>query len=463
MRCERPPRAEADGSSVARGAEPMTLLDEFRSHLSTLHLPAGRGLVAVSGGPDSVALLDLLHRTREAHGFDLVVAHFDHGIDPASGQVAAAVRGLARSYRLAYDEGRGALGAGAGETAARTARYAWLEAARLRRGAAVVLTAHHADDQAETVLMRALAGSGPAGLAGMAAGRSTLVRPLLPFRRSALLRYVRSRGLSVWLDPANHDPRHLRSWLRGDVLPLLRARLPRVDDALLAVSRQAARDRAAWSAVLDLLPGLDFRLERDGFSVAAGGLSGYDSALGETILMTAGRRVGCRLGAVRAARVLKLAARAVSGTTLPLGEGWTSEIAFGRLAVGRAEAKPLSPATWPLQGVSGQGAWGRWRLRWSPEATPARQDRVAFTTWVAPAPLVVRGWIPGERIRPLGGTGRRLLVRCFQDARVARSRRSSWPVLSGPDGVVWVPGVCRSDAHLPERGAEAVRIDAEYA
>jgi tRNA(Ile)-lysidine synthase len=441
----------------------MTLLDDFRRHLPTLHLPAGRALVAVSGGPDSVALLDLLHRTLDLHQLDLVVAHFDHGIQPASARVAAGVRALAGSYRLACEQGRGDLGPDAGETVARAARYAWLESTRLRLGAALVFTAHHADDQVETVLMRALAGSGPAGLAGMTARHGTLVRPLLPFRRDVVAAYARSRGLPVWLDPANQDTRHLRAWLRGDVLPLLRARLPRVDDALLAVGRQAARDRGAWNAVLDLLPGLEFRLEHEGFSVAARGLSGYDSALAETVLMAAGRRVGCRLGPERAARVMSLAARGASGASVPLGGGWTAEIAFGRLVVGRAAPVAGAAAGWPVRGPRGEGEWGRWRLRWSTAPAPALQDRGGLTVWLAPAPLVVRGWAPGERIRPLGGTGRRLLVRCFQDARVPRSRRAAWPVLAGPDGVVWVPGVCRSDALLPESGTEAVRIDAEYA
>ena len=88
----------------------MTLLDDFRRHLPTLSLPAGRALVAVSGGPDSVALLDLLHRTVDLHQLELVVAHFDHGIHPASARVAAGVRALAGSYRLPYEEGRGELG-----------------------------------------------------------------------------------------------------------------------------------------------------------------------------------------------------------------------------------------------------------------------------------------------------------------------------------------------------------------
>jgi tRNA(Ile)-lysidine synthase len=439
----------------------MTLLEEFAAHLVALRLPPSLALVAVSGGPDSVVLLHLLVATRELHRLELVVAHFDHGIHPASGDVASGVRALAARYGLRYEQGRGELGSGAGETAARAARYAWLEATRFQLGADLVITAHHADDQVETVLMRALKGSGPAGLAGMTARRGVLVRPLLPFRRATLLRYLRAEGLSAWGDPANQDPRHLRSWLRGEVLPALRARLPRVDDALLRLGRHAARDRAAWSALLDLLPGLDFRLEHDGFSVAARSLSGYDSALGESVLMSAARRVGSRLGPARAGRVLRLVGRGVSGTRVPLGEGWTAELAFDRLMVTRGEPAAGLPS-WPLHGTEGEAMWGRWLVRWSREPAPERQARAGLAAWFAPGPLVIRTWTAGERLRPLGGTGRRLLVRCFQDARVPRGRRAGWPVLAGPGGVVWIPGVSRSDALLPEPGTEAVRVDAEH-
>ena len=440
----------------------MTLPEQFQRHLATLELPpGGDALIAVSGGPDSVALLDLLYATRESHQLELVVAHFDHGIHPDSAAVAARVRELAASYDLACESGRAELGAAASETVARAARYAWLETTRRRLGATVVFTGHHADDQAETILMRLLRGSGPAGLAAMATRRGTLVRPLLPFGRAELGAYLKARGLPAWSDPANEDRRHLRTWIRAEVLPTLRARLSDVDTALRAAGRHAARDRAAWEAVLRLLPGLDFRRERDGFSVAAGALRGYDSALGETVVLEAARRVGCRLGSARAARVLDLVVRGVSGRSMPLGEGWRAEVAFGRLLVSRATA--ASPLSWTLESAAGEGRWGVWQLRWRAEPAPVRQERVSGTAWLSPAPLEVRAWRPGERIRPLGGAGRRLLVRCFQEARVPRSRRTSWPVVAGPDGAVWVPGVCRSDALLPEPGTEAVRVDADYA
>jgi tRNA(Ile)-lysidine synthase len=440
----------------------MSLLERFTQSLQNLCLPPGRGIIAVSGGPDSVALLDLLARTRDLHGLDLVVAHLDHGIHPESSRVADQVRALAASYALPFEGGKLALGSSAGETLARARRYAWLEAVRRRRGADLIFTAHHADDQVETVLMRVLAGSGPAGLAGMLPAHGKLVRPLLPFRRAELERHLEEAGLAAWLDPANVDSRHLRSWIRTDLLPVLRDRLPDVDRNLGRLSAQAARDRSAWDAVLDLLPGLNLSVDNGAISVAASPLGDYDSALAQAIILALARRVGCRLGPSRVGRVLALVENASSGAEVPLGEGWKAELAFGRLRLW-SEPPACIAEPWAIHGSRGQGIWGRWHFRWEPATAPEQQERVALRAWFTLDPLTVRGWFPGERLRPLGGTGRRLIVRCFQEVRVPRSRRASWPVLAQSDAVIWIPGVCRSDALVPARGTEALRIDAEYA
>jgi tRNA(Ile)-lysidine synthase len=299
----------------------------------------------------------------------------------------------------------------------------------------------------------------------MASVSGTLVRPLLPFSRAALARYARDAGLAVWLDPANHDPRHLRSWVRCELLPQLRVRLPTIDAALERVGSQAARDRAAWDAVLEVLPGLEPRSEDRGISVAGAALVGYDSALAQTVLMAIARRAGCRLGPARAQRLLDLARHGGSGAVVPLGGEWKAELAFGRLRLLRAPADGrVAPAEeWSLDGESGAGVWGGWRIRWSRETAPELQPRVGLSAWFAPEALWVRRWLPGEKVRPLAGVGRRLIVRCFQDARIPRTRRSEWPVLARQSDVVWIPGVCRSDALLPARGSEALRVDADYA
>ena len=209
-------------------------------------------------------------------------------------------------------------------------------------------------------------------------------------------------------------------------------------------------------------PGLDLRVDPDGISVAGVPLAGYDSALAESLLKALARRAGCTLGPARTASVMALLARGASGSEVPLGAGWRAELDFGRLRISRDAATPAE-TPWALRGSSGQGTWGRWRLRWRPDSAPERQERAAFVAWFTRDPLEVRAWSPGDRVRPLAGSGRRLVARCFQDAKVSRRRRVEWPVIAGEGAVVWVPGVCRSDALLPTEGAEAVRVDAEYA
>src|SRR5262245_27719004 len=217
----------------------MDVLGSFRQHLVSLPLPAGRALVAGTGGSDPVALLDLLCRTTALHVWDLVGAHFDHGIHPESALVSDRVGELARALGLAYERGRGALGPDASETEARVVRYDFLESARLRINAAAIFLAHHADDQAETVLMRVLAGSGPAGLAAMETVNGPLIRPLLPFTRADLARYVQERSLPIWIDPANDDVRHQRVWLRTRVLPVIRERIPEITPVMDQLARHA--------------------------------------------------------------------------------------------------------------------------------------------------------------------------------------------------------------------------------
>ena len=314
----------------------MRLTERFMAHLSTLGLDGKRVLVAVSGGPDSLALLHLLIEARIHHALDLVVAHVDHGIHPESGRIAERVQMASARYGLPVEVGRLALGAGATETEAREHRYAWLEEVRHRNGADLILTGHHADDQVETVLMRVLAGSGPAGLAAMAPRHGRLVRPLLPFRRAELEEYVRSAGLDPWVDPANADTRHQRSWIRTELLPMLRGRVAEVDANLLRVGQHGAADRAAWDAVLDALPGLELRDEADGISVAANTLGNYDSALTQATILALARRAGCPLGPTRAQRVISLLRSGSSGDRAPLGGFWTAELSFGRLLIRHA-------------------------------------------------------------------------------------------------------------------------------
>jgi tRNA(Ile)-lysidine synthase len=434
----------------------------LRAHIRRQRLfsEPGEALVAVSGGLDSVALLDLLHGCARELGLNLVVAHVDHGISADSRTVGQSVGLLAKNLRLPFETTELRLGPGATETEARRARYKWLRDVQQRRGAKYLVTAHHEDDQVETIMSRALRGSAPAGLAGISAkSRGGLVRPLLPFSRRELVAYAESRGLSFHDDPANRDPRHLRSWIRATLLPLLQERLgPRLRRDLLAKGRHAARDARAWDQILDLVPDLALDVQPNAFAVARAVLCGYDNALSVALLRAAARRAGLVLGPMKAQRLVELAERA-SGRRLSLGGGWWAEVAFEQLRVVHETSPSPSPEPLTPSGEHGRARFGEFEIAWSPGAAPAQIERATWTTWVDDAGWEVRAPAQGDTVVPLGGVGHRPLRRLLMEARVPRSVRPRYPVVSRGETILWVPGICRSAEGVPAPGTRAVRLD----
>ena len=211
-------------------------------------------VVAFSGGPDSVCLLHLLNDMHNRG--PLRIVHVDHGLDPQSAERARRARQLARQLgadceirEVAPDRHSGD---GGPEAAARRARYACLQS--MLAPGDHVLTAHHADDQVETVLLRLLRGAGPAGLAGMQPlrplGPGWLGRPLLQWSRSGILDYLERHDLKYQHDPANRDLSLDRNYIRHAVLPKVARRWPGYRSSLLQSARwqewaaQTVEDRA---------------------------------------------------------------------------------------------------------------------------------------------------------------------------------------------------------------------------
>ncbi len=224
--------------------------------------PGQRVAVAGSGGLDSVVLADVLHRSVGLHGGELIVATVDHGTRSGSAADAASVVALAGRLGLPVVVRELALGSGASEATCREARHAALRSV----GADVVALAHHRRDQAETLLIRLLRGTGPGGLCGMPFRAGDRVRPLLDVDPADLLAWARARDLAFVDDPSKKDPRFLRNRVRHEVLPLLESLRPGVE-AALARTASAARDEAEW--VDDVVAGLVQIAEDGSFDAAA--------------------------------------------------------------------------------------------------------------------------------------------------------------------------------------------------
>ncbi len=171
-------------------------------------------MVAVSGGVDSMVLLDLL---RQKPRLKLIIAHFDHGIRPDSAEDRKLVERTARLYGLPFFYAQGKLGPQASEALAREARYAFLRKVQSEQGAEAIITAHHQDDMLETAIMNLLRGTGRRGLSSLKSRRE-LVRPLLNWSKRDVLAYAEEHDL-VWAeDSTNTDERYLRNYIRHNIL-----------------------------------------------------------------------------------------------------------------------------------------------------------------------------------------------------------------------------------------------------
>lgn len=215
-------------------------------------LPSEHVLIACSGGPDSSAMLDALARLAPPRDWHLSVAHVDHGIRAGSEAEADRVARLAADRGLPFSALSVTVQPGASlQDRARTVRHRALRDEAARVGAGVIALGHTADDQAETVLMRALGGASPAGLPAMAERERGLVRPLLRVWREATIAYCAALDIDALDDPSNADPRFLRSRVRHEVIPALEAVFPGARKRLVVLAeRQRQLLSSAPSAVV---------------------------------------------------------------------------------------------------------------------------------------------------------------------------------------------------------------------
>jgi tRNA(Ile)-lysidine synthase len=185
-----------------------------------INVPPGKYIVAVSGGVDSMVLLDVL---RQNPSVELVVAHFNHGIRPDSSWDEELVVRTAKSHGMPIEVGYGELGINTSEETARIKRYEFLTSLKAKYKTDKIITAHHQDDLVETAFINLLRGSGSRGLVAMLVNPN-IIRPLTSVRKQQLLDYAINNGISWREDTTNTNQAYLRNYIRGNIIPLLSAK-----------------------------------------------------------------------------------------------------------------------------------------------------------------------------------------------------------------------------------------------
>ncbi|MDQ1456552.1 MAG: tRNA(Ile)-lysidine synthase [Actinomycetota bacterium] len=384
-----------------------------------------RVVVGCSGGADSLALLALACD----HGFDVCAVYVDHGLRPGTGHDAEIVKRAAARFGARARVTHVDLPAGPNlESRAREARYAALERVRAELGAEAILIAHTRDDQAETVLLQMLRGAAATGLSGMAGRRGFVRRPLLTSRRRETHELCARLGLSPVHDPMNDDLHHRRVWLRREVIPRLEGGTDRDLVEVLARQAELLRDDD------ELLDAFASQHEPDD----AGSVAALPRALARRVI----RRwlaAPAPPSVATVERVLAVARGDVRAAELPGGD--RIERVRGQLVRVGPVGLVTAPVVLELPGHArfADVEIGAWIEHGPPVAWPDGRERAVCDADRVPASVVVRAAEPGERFRPLGRGGSKLLHDALAEAGVAATRRASAPVVVGAEPV-WVVG-----------------------
>lgn len=428
-----------------------TISHRFRQHVAASLRGEGPVVLAISGGVDSMALLDAAAATVPADR--LRVATFDHGTGAAATRAADLVRERAAALGLRCTSAR-ATAVLRGEAAFRAARWRFLRSVAGKYGARVA-TAHTADDQAETVLMRILRGAGARGIAGLYASGSVL-RPLLELGRRDVLRYARARRLDWVDDPSNASLEFLRNRVRHELLPALRRVDPTWDRHLLDTARAAAAWRREVAACVDRAVDPRVFPDRTGADVPADALAGLAPEELRVLWPEIASRVGVALDRRGTERLAAFTGGSRVGARVQVSGGW--EVIRSREAF-QLRVSDRSPMAETSLDPSEATRWDRWSF--TPAFAEATQN--AWSAWLPrERPLVVRRWQPGD-VMVVGENGRPRKVKYFlSDAGITGHERTRWPVVLAGDQIVWIPGVRRSAVATARPGRPALAFACEY-
>lgn len=417
-----------------------------------------RVVVAVSGGPDSVCLLHILNKIKDALGIELIVAHFEHALRPDDDEDETRfAESLAASLHLQFHTKKASPAlsdtCASLEEMARNARYQFLEQIKNECHAQKIAVAHNLNDQAETVLMRLLRGSGLTGLAGIPPYRDgKIIRPLIKVPRTEIEAYLDKKRMAYMTDPSNFDTRYLRNKIRLELIPLLKKYQPRILEILGQTADIMRKDDAwlqaraeAWvRGAVETYGSKEIRIPLSSFLELPEALRNH--AIRHILVIIGGNLRRVSMGHVEAINRLLTANRPQAQVHLP--RGLTVKRTYGKVAFTCATTKKIEPYSFT---INGPGTFHLEALKGTislEEIEVKEVQKVGASSWTAYLnadhlnyPLVLRNARPGDRFIPLGMSGHKKLKKLFIDLKIPSEARARMPILTHKNIPVWICGL----------------------
>ena len=451
------------------------LLREVARQVECRGMRGARLAVAVSGGPDSLALLHALNALKRDLRLDLSAAHLNHGLRPESAREDAAfVRAFAESIGVPVHAGAADADAFRRERrlsledAARQLRYEFLAQVAAETSADAIALGHTADDQAETVLMRILRGTGLDGLGAMsplsaatwAGRRVNLFRPLLGVRKAETVAYCADNRLSPRVDATNFSPLMTRNRARMELLPAMETYNPAAKAALNRLAKSARLDMSFIRRHVELAAEGAMRREADGAALDRAAFADLHPAIQRHLLRFAAESAAGDRADLSEAHIEAMLAvmRGPAGRGIDLPRGVRFETDYRRARMYRADARrpdafPEPPAAPVPMAARGETVAGGWRIRAEPaDCREALSDRhpptgapgAALSETFAAAALAdnprLRTRATADRFQPLGMSAEKKLSDFMIDAHIPRNLRDKIPLLESGGRIAWVVG-----------------------
>ena len=433
----------------------MSCIETVRDYICVRRLiaPGSRALVAVSGGPDSMALMTILSELSAEMRLDLAIAHYDHGIRAEAAREKELVQRYAERHAVPLFLGSGSVPPEARrakkgiEETARLVRYRFLEETARAWNAGSVALGHTLDDQVETILHHIIRGSGWRGLRGMLPRRGIFVRPLLACSREDLRALLRSRRVKYAIDRSNRGSVYLRNRLRNRLLPLLERNYnPSIREALLRLSENLAEGWETLEKPIErLIPPSADPTEVTIALKKIARLTDFQLYLLVDLLLRERLQVSQDIERAHFDAAKRLIRSGRSGKRLHLPHGIAVCIEHSNLVVKRGAGEREIGGEVIIPGA-GRFTLPWWNLSASVELVRARDIEPrstateAYFTGIA-FPIRVRARKLGDRMAPFGMRGTKKLSDLLIDRKIPLSRRETIPVFEDAGGVFWLPGV----------------------